>query len=137
MRFPDNDLIITADHITVEYGSTLALDDVSLAINSGDFVAITGPNGGGKSTLLKTLLKLIKPTSGTVSYYENGAPVESLHIGYLPQKSNIDNRYRLSAAEKQYRQPFPDYGGGGSGFRLVRRPPQLARQILECRSGKD
>ena len=99
MRFPDNDLIITADHITVEYGSTLALDGVSLAINSGDFVAITGPNGGGKSTLLKTLLKLIKPTSGTVSYYENGAPVESLHIGYLPQKSNIDNRFPITVEE--------------------------------------
>ena len=64
MRSPDNDLIIAAGHITVEYGSALALDDVSLEINAGDFVAITGPNGGGKSTLLKTLLKLIKPTSG-------------------------------------------------------------------------
>ena len=99
MRSPDNDLIITADHITVEYGSTLALDDVSLAINSGDFVAITGPNGGGKSTLLKTLLKLIRPTSGTVNYYESGAPVESLHIGYLPQKSNIDNRFPITVEE--------------------------------------
>lgn len=99
MRSPDNDLIIAAGHISVEYGSTLALDDVSFAINSGDFVAITGPNGGGKSTLLKTLLKLIKPTSGTVEYYKNGVPVESLHIGYLPQKSNIDNRFPITVEE--------------------------------------
>ena len=99
MRSPDNDLIIAAGHISVEYGSTLALDDVSFAINSGDFVAITGPNGGGKSTLLKTLLKLIKPTSGTVEYYMNGVPVESLHIGYLPQKSNIDNRFPITVEE--------------------------------------
>ena len=99
MRSPDNDLIIAAGHITVEYGSALALDDVSLEINAGDFVAITGPNGGGKSTLLKTLLKLIKPTSGTVEYYKNGVPVESLHIGYLPQKSNIDNRFPITVEE--------------------------------------
>ena len=99
MRSPDNDLIIAAGHITVEYGSTLALDDVSLEINSGDFVAITGPNGGGKSTLLKTLLKLIRPTSGTVEYYMNGASVERLHIGYLPQKSNIDNRFPITVEE--------------------------------------
>ena len=99
MRSPDNDLIIAAGHISVEYGSTLALDDVSFAINSGDFVAITGPNGGGKSTLLKTLLKLIKPTSGTVEYYMNGVTVERLHIGYLPQKSNIDNRFPITVEE--------------------------------------
>ena len=99
MRSPDNDLIIAAGHITVEYGSALALDDVSLEINAGDFVAITGPNGGGKSTLLKTLLKLIKPTSGTVEYYKNGVPVESLHIGYLPQKNAIDSRFPITVSE--------------------------------------
>ena len=99
MRLDNNDLIIAADSITVKYGNTVAIGDVSLEINAGDFVAITGPNGGGKSTLLKTLLKLIKPTVGTVDYYKEGRIVDNLRIGYLPQKSNIDSRFPITVEE--------------------------------------
>ena len=99
MCLDNNDLIIAADRITVEYGNTVAIGDVSLEINAGDFVAITGPNGGGKSTLLKTLLKLIKPTVGTVDYYKEGRIVDNLRIGYLPQKSNIDSRFPITVEE--------------------------------------
>ncbi len=99
MRLDNNDLIIAADRITVKYGNTVAIGDVSLEINAGDFVAITGPNGGGKSTLLKTLLKLIKPTVGTVDYYKEGRIVDNLRIGYLPQKSNIDSRFPITVEE--------------------------------------
>lgn len=99
MHSHDNGLKIAADHITVDYGNTVALDDVTVGINSGDFVAITGPNGGGKSTLLKVLLKLIRPVSGRVEYYENGQVVDRLHIGYLPQKSNIDSRFPITVEE--------------------------------------
>lgn len=76
------------------------LDDVNLTVDNGDFLAITGPNGGGKTTLLKVMLKLMKPTTGTVTYFgTDGLPVNRLNIGYLPQKNSIDSRFPLSVTE--------------------------------------
>lgn len=76
------------------------LEDVNLTINRGDFVAITGPNGGGKTTLLRIILKLLKPTSGTVEYLSpSGDVTAQLPIGYLPQKNMIDSRFPITVEE--------------------------------------
>ena len=69
------------------------LSDINFAVNRGDFVVITGPNGGGKTTLMRLMLKLIKPTSGTISYHSLGS------IGYLPQKNMIDSHFPISVRE--------------------------------------
>lgn len=77
-----------------------ALQDVDLDIRRGDFLAISGPNGGGKTTLLRVILKLLRPTEGSVTYFgEDGRPVKSLRIGYLPQKSAIDTRFPITVRE--------------------------------------
>lgn len=94
--------IIELKDISVSYegGRRLALSDISLDIYKGDFLAISGPNGGGKTTLLRVILKLLKPTSGSVTYYNSqGSPVKNLHIGYLPQKSAIDTRFPITVRE--------------------------------------
>ena len=75
--------IISVENITVDFGNFRALDNVSAEINAGDFVAITGPNGGGKSTLLKTMLHLLTPTKGRVRYFNGDEEVDSLRFGYL------------------------------------------------------
>lgn len=72
---------------------------VSLSVNRGDFMAITGPNGGGKTTLLRLMLRLVKPTSGMVEYLDGGTAAKNLHIGYLPQKNMIDSRFPISVRE--------------------------------------
>ena len=94
-------LQLRADAVTVAYGSNIvALENASLDIYRGDFLAITGPNGGGKSTLLRALLGLVHPASGKVVYYdENGKEIPYLKFGYLPQKSNIDSRYPITVEE--------------------------------------
>ncbi|MGM9833141.1 MAG: metal ABC transporter ATP-binding protein [Candidatus Limisoma sp.] len=99
MQSLNDKTIIRGTGLTIDYGSTPVLADVSLSINDGDFVAITGPNGGGKSSLLKVLLKLLKPTQGTVEYFCNGDAVDSLSFGYLPQKNNIDSRFPITVEE--------------------------------------
>lgn len=75
------------------------LDNVNLEINAGDFLAITGPNGGGKTTLLRIILKLLKPTHGTVEYFSNGDRVDRLSIGYLPQKNLIDSKFPITVGD--------------------------------------
>lgn len=72
------------------------LKGVSLNVYENDFLGIIGPNGGGKTTLLKAILGLINSSSGTVSFFQNGMKIPSLNIGYLPQINQIDKKFPIS-----------------------------------------
>lgn len=91
--------IIRLEHIDVEFDHKRVLDDINLSIRERDFVAISGPNGGGKTTLLRVLLLLLKPTHGSVTYLDNGISVKRLAIGYLPQKSMIDTKFPITVRD--------------------------------------
>ena len=67
------------------------LDDVSLRVDAGEFVAIAGPNGGGKTTLLRLVLGLERPTTGTVKVFGRAGSkgVDGARIGYLPQRARL------------------------------------------------
>ena len=93
------DTIISLRGVTQRWDQRTVLQGVDLDINRGDFIAITGPNGGGKTTLLRIILKLLKPTAGTVTYLHEGNPVKKLSIGYLPQKNMIDSRFPITVSE--------------------------------------
>lgn len=77
--------LITLKNINVVFEQKMALRDINLSIYPNSIITIVGPNGGGKSTLLKTLLKLQTPTSGEVIYSTN------VRIGYVPQKIHLDH----------------------------------------------
>ena len=72
---------------------------VALTVWKDDFLGIIGPNGGGKTTLLKVILGLLQPVSGAIRFYQNGVEVSSLRIGYLPQLNNIDRKFPISVWE--------------------------------------
>lgn len=91
--------MIELNHVWMQWDNRIALRDVSLAVNEGDFLAITGPNGGGKTTLLRIILKLLTPTQGEVLFRSGGKTVKDLPIGYLPQKNMIDQRFPISVEE--------------------------------------
>lgn len=96
---PNKEIIKLSD-IGVRFNNRRwTLRAVNIDINEGDFMAITGPNGGGKTTLLRIILGLIKPDTGSVKYFQNGKEVKSLKIGYLPQKNMIDNRFPVTVEE--------------------------------------
>ena len=76
--------LINVENITVSYGKTKALRDVDLEIHSGEIVTILGPNGSGKTSLLKAIIGAVKPVVGKVTVKPG------LKIGYLPQRLNFD-----------------------------------------------
>jgi zinc transport system ATP-binding protein len=85
--------LLTLDHIAVSYDHKAILSDVTLTVSPGDFVVLNGPNGGGKTTLLRLMAGLIRPTSGTLQQRRG------LHIGYLPQYRNIDRHFPITVGE--------------------------------------
>lgn len=83
--------MIELKNITKQYGSIIALRDVTLTIKEGDFFALLGPNGAGKTTIIRILLDFTKPTSGEASI--NGKqsydPEARRAVGYLPENLKI------------------------------------------------
>jgi ABC-type multidrug transport system ATPase subunit len=79
----DGQTCLTASGLTREFGSLTVIDDVSLSLQRGSLHALIGPNGCGKTTLLRLLADLLAPTDGTVSYEVEDAVRQ---IGYLPQR---------------------------------------------------
>lgn len=100
MHLQQNNKIISLENVVVKYDDRhLVLPGINLDVNQGDFIAITGPNGGGKTTLLRVLLGLLKPTSGVVRLFDDLKEVDHLNIGYLPQKNMIDSRFPITVEE--------------------------------------
>lgn len=92
--------IIELNNVGITYSNGRSpFSGIDFAVDEGDFVAVTGPNGGGKTTLLRLILKLLQPTSGKVTYRRAGKEVKQLNIGYLPQKNAIDSSFPITVEE--------------------------------------
>jgi manganese/zinc/iron transport system ATP- binding protein len=92
--------VIDVEGLTVNYGDTPVLWDVSLQIPEGVLVGILGPNGAGKSTLLKTLLRLTPAMSGRVEFFTSSPFQEARKkIAYVPQRGSVDWDFPITAFE--------------------------------------
>ena len=91
--------IIAIENVWLSYTDKNILEDINLDIYQGDFLLITGPNCGGKTSLLRTILRLQSPTKGQITFFRQGEPVSSLDMGYLPQKNSIDSRFPITVEE--------------------------------------
>lgn len=90
------DALVEIRNLSAGYGQNIVLRDVNLSIQQFDFVGVIGPNGGGKTTLLKALLGLLSPISGEINFSESMTEGNSHRIGYLPQINNIDRKFPVT-----------------------------------------
>jgi zinc transport system ATP-binding protein len=91
--------IVQVEHVFFGYGKQTILENICLDIREGDFTAMIGPNGGGKTSLLKLILGLLKPVSGKISVMGNPPSKSSHLIGYVPQNVHINQRFPISAVD--------------------------------------
>jgi len=88
--------------VNFKAGNSQILKDISFKVSPGDYLGIIGPNGGGKTTLIKIMLGLLKPDSGTVKYFGTDLNKyrERYEIGYVPQKaSETEGRFPATVEE--------------------------------------
>ncbi|MFA6710684.1 MAG: ABC transporter ATP-binding protein [Candidatus Methanomethylophilaceae archaeon] len=92
-------LPIEIRNLTSGYDGAPAIENVNLELREHDFLAVIGPNGGGKSTLFKTVLGLIKPISGSITIFGEPPSTGARNIGYVPQNGMFDSAYPIRVEE--------------------------------------
>lgn len=91
--------LLDVAHLTVAHNGRTILDNVSFALGRGEIISVIGPNGGGKTTLLKLLMGFLTPDRGSIQI-AGVAPVEARHlIGYVPQSLHYDRLFPISTLE--------------------------------------
>lgn len=120
--------LIELDQVSFGYDGRPVLSAVSLEVAAGEFLALVGPNGGGKTTLLKLILGLITPQRGRVRVF-GGPPAKARgRMGYLPQQAYLDPGFPVSVLEVVL---MGRLGPGADLGPWSRRDRQAARRALE------
>ena len=108
-----NEEIISLKNIGVCFGDVSILEELTLSIKQTDFLAIIGPNGGGKTTLLKVILGLVKPSEGEVKVFGKNPEKGRESIGYLPQHTFFDLNFPINVFDMvlmgRYHRVFKSY----------------------------
>lgn len=136
------------DKLSVCYKNTMAISDISFDVEDGEYLGIIGPNGGGKSTLLKAILGLVPLSSGTVEIYGEKNNKNKSYIGYVPQFASVDKHFPITLLEvvltgclKPGLSPFFKYSSSNkkTAYELLERVGILDlanRQISELSGGE-
>ncbi len=95
----DQKPIVEIKNVWFSYNGRKVLQDVSLTIRQGDFIAMIGPNGGGKTTLLKLMLGLLRPDRGSIRIMGRSAHKASHYIGYVSQDVHFNRSFPITAID--------------------------------------
>ncbi len=114
------------ESVTAGYEEKVVLREITMAVEENDFIGIIGPNGGGKTTLLKVILGLLKPLSGRVDY--SPGDLRLSQIGYMPQVAQGDLLFPVTVEDVVLSGLM--HGKGASG-RMGRKERQHAREVMD------
>lgn len=123
-------IAIDIQDVCLSFGGVEVLHNVSMTVKQGDYVAVLGPNGGGKSTLLKIMLGLIEPDSGTVSVLGQPAGHRGGRIGYLPQHTHVSTSFPITVLDAVRMGTVRPGFRGVAGIRREAGEKELAREAL-------
>jgi zinc transport system ATP-binding protein len=99
MQAQPGDIVISLTGVDFSYNGELVLKDVNLEVHEREMIGIIGPNGGGKTTLLRLILGLLKPRRGEVLVFGQPPARSSHRLGYVPQHMLYDNRFPVSVLD--------------------------------------
>lgn len=91
--------IILIEKLSFSYNAAPVLEDVNLSANDKDFIWIVGPNGGGKTTLLKLMLGLLSPKTGIIRVFDKSPAEVRPRMGYMPQVANLDPKFPVNVLD--------------------------------------
>ncbi|MDT8272403.1 MAG: ABC transporter ATP-binding protein [Desulfomonilia bacterium] len=91
--------IIEFSKVNFSYNGALVLEEVNLLVHQGAFLSLVGPNGGGKTTILKIILGLLRPDSGIVRVFGNSPLKARARIGYMPQHASLDPLFPVTVMD--------------------------------------
>jgi len=119
---------IVTQNLWFSYDGHPVLEDANLSILRGDFVSIVGPNGGGKTTLLKLIVGLLRPTRGEIRVFGDAPDVARSRIGYMPQHVELDPQFPATLMDVALMGRL----GHGNHFGFYsRRDKEIAAQALD------
>lgn len=128
--------LVTCKNLTKRYGSKLALDNVSLSLESGKIIGLLGPNGSGKTTLIKILNQLTSPTSGEVLVAGNPLCVQTKSlISYLPDRMYLGNWMQVSDAINFFSDFYTDFDRNRAQDMLAKLNIRLSDTIRAMSKG--
>ena len=91
--------IIQIENVSFAYNGQQVLDRVNMTVSERDFVWVVGPNGGGKTTMVKLILGLLQPNSGTVRVFGRPPQAARQRIGYMPQHAHLDSQFPVTVMD--------------------------------------
>lgn len=89
--------MLVVKHLTKKYKNIVAVDDLSFTVNEGKIFGLLGPNGAGKTTTIRTVLNIIKPTTGEISFFNRAISSNFFNeIGYLPEERGLYKKSKVN-----------------------------------------
>ncbi len=124
--------IIELKNVSAGYNGNVVVEDINLSVDKNDFLGIIGPNGGGKTTVLRLIVGVLKPKKGEVFVFGknpvNFTKEERHKIGYVRQERNIDTNFPVSVLDTIL---MGLYAGIGPGKKITGRHKEKAMQALK------